>query len=103
MLTLFGYGQDQREEYLLLKVLQVKVLQSSFFSLLIPCYMSIYEEIKVACSIDDVIQSHLMYMTIAIHYIFPKQVTYVCEALQNVIEKILTRKILTLKLTQWWW
>ena len=59
--------------------------------------MSICEEIKAACSIDNVIQSHPMYMTIAVHYVQPKQVSYVCEALQTVVWEVIDQEDLDLE------
>ena len=59
--------------------------------------MSIREEIKAARSIDDVIQSHPMYMTIAVHYVRPKQVSYVREALQAVIREVIDQEDLDLE------
>ncbi|KAF8469444.1 hypothetical protein JB92DRAFT_3057212 [Gautieria morchelliformis] len=81
VLTLFGYGQDRREEYLLLKVLQI----------------SIREEIKAAPTVDVVLESHPMYMAIAVHYVRPKQVSYVREALQAVIREVIDQEDLDLE------
>ncbi|KAH9006764.1 ras GTPase-activating protein [Lactarius hatsudake] len=57
VLTLFGYGQDRREDYLLLKLFQ----------------FSITEEIECAKTLADVIHGHPVYINIALHYIRPKQ------------------------------
>ncbi|KAF8529115.1 ras GTPase-activating protein [Hysterangium stoloniferum] len=81
VLTLFGYGQDRREEYLLLKLLQI----------------CIRKEIKAAQSIEEVIHSHPMYMAIAVRYVRPKQVTYVRETLQTVIREVIDQKDLDLE------
>lgn len=73
VLTLFGYGQDRREDYLLLKLLQ----------------LSIRQELASAQSVEDVIHGHPMYMSIAVQYLRPKQVPYVRETLQPIIRELI--------------
>ncbi|KIK30671.1 hypothetical protein PISMIDRAFT_86433 [Pisolithus microcarpus 441] len=73
VLTLFGYGQDRREDYLLLKLLQ----------------LSIRQEVVSAQSMEDVIHGHPMYMSIAVQYLRPKQVPYVRETLQPIIRELI--------------
>ncbi|KAI6047200.1 ras GTPase-activating protein [Pisolithus marmoratus] len=73
VLTLFGYGQDRREDFLLLKLLQ----------------LSIRQEITSALCIEDVIHGHPMYMSIAVQYLRPKQVPYVRETLQPIIRELI--------------
>ncbi|EIW76096.1 hypothetical protein CONPUDRAFT_64414 [Coniophora puteana RWD-64-598 SS2] len=72
VLTLFGYGQDRREDYLLLRLFQ----------------LSIKDEIKSAGSISDIVHGHPMYINIAVHYVRPKQVTYVRETLQAIMREL---------------
>lgn len=72
VLTLFGWGQDRREDYLLLKLFQI----------------SIQQEIMAAESIEQVSKGHPMYINVAFNYVRPKQVTFVKEALQGVIRSI---------------
>ncbi|KAE9410492.1 hypothetical protein BT96DRAFT_953076 [Gymnopus androsaceus JB14] len=72
VLTLFGFGQDRREDYLLLKLFQA----------------SIYNEINAARSIHDIIDGHPMYINIAVHYVRPKQITYARDTFQTLIRQI---------------
>ncbi|EKM59178.1 uncharacterized protein PHACADRAFT_86001 [Phanerochaete carnosa HHB-10118-sp] len=71
-LTLFGYGQDRREDYLLLKLFQT----------------AIQDEIKSAAKIEDVIKGHPMFVSLVIPYIRPKQTVYVRETLQSAIRNL---------------
>ncbi|KAF9221951.1 ras GTPase-activating protein [Gyrodon lividus] len=73
VLTLFGYGQDRREDYLLLKLFQ----------------LSICQEVADAQTIEDVIHGHPMYISIAVQYLRPKQVTYVRETLQAIVRELI--------------
>ncbi|KAG2077434.1 ras GTPase-activating protein [Suillus decipiens] len=73
VLTLFGYGQDRREDYLFLKLFQ----------------LSIREEILAAPSISDVVHGHPMYINIAVQYVRPRQITYIRETLQGIIRELL--------------
>ncbi|KAL0949959.1 hypothetical protein HGRIS_009979 [Hohenbuehelia grisea] len=73
VLTLFGYGQDRREDYLLLKLFQ----------------LAIRDEVNAAHSLEDIIHGHPLYINIAVHYVRPKQVTYAREALQAVIREVI--------------
>ncbi|CCL99414.1 uncharacterized protein FIBRA_01432 [Fibroporia radiculosa] len=72
VLTLFGYGQDRREEYLLLKLLQT----------------AIHEEAAAATSIDEITHGHPMFINIAVHYLRPKQTAYIRETFQSVIRGV---------------
>ncbi|KIK68184.1 hypothetical protein GYMLUDRAFT_155669 [Collybiopsis luxurians FD-317 M1] len=72
VLTLFGFGQDRREDYLLLKLFQA----------------SIFNEISAARSIQDIIDGHPMYINIAVHYVRPKQITFVRDTFQTLIRQI---------------
>ncbi|ETW84040.1 hypothetical protein HETIRDRAFT_381374 [Heterobasidion irregulare TC 32-1] len=81
VLTLFGYGQDRREDYLLLKLFQ----------------FAINEEIANAKSIEDIVHNHPMYINIAVHYIRPKQTTHVRESLQNIIRELIDAEELDLE------
>ncbi|KAI0315982.1 hypothetical protein OF83DRAFT_1129415 [Amylostereum chailletii] len=73
VLTLFGYGQDRREDYLLLKLFQ----------------FAIVEEVHAAKSISDILHGHPVYINIALHYVRPKQTTYVRETLQPLIRDVI--------------
>ncbi|PPQ77741.1 hypothetical protein CVT25_011176 [Psilocybe cyanescens] len=73
VLTLFGYGQDRREDFLLLKLFQ----------------LAIKEEIVNALSIDDIIAGYPMYLNIAVHYVRPRQVTYVRDSYQAIIRELI--------------
>ncbi|KAG6854797.1 hypothetical protein C0991_001224 [Blastosporella zonata] len=81
VLTLFGYGQDRREDYLLLKLFQ----------------LAIREEITSSTSIDNIIHGHPMYINIAVHYVRPKQITYARDAFQTIIREIVTSEDLDLE------
>ncbi|KAF4574634.1 hypothetical protein EYR36_005982 [Pleurotus pulmonarius] len=81
VLTLFGYGQDRREDYLLLKVFQ----------------HAIRDEVNGASSIEDVVTGHPMYMNIAVHYVRRKQVIYVRDTLQGVIREVIDTEDLDLE------
>ncbi|KAG8842212.1 hypothetical protein FRB96_005929 [Tulasnella sp. 330] len=81
VLTLFGYGQDRREEYLFLKLFQA----------------SIHVEIKAAPTIIDIIQGHPMYATVAAQFVRPKQIGYVREALSVLINLVISQDDLDLE------
>ncbi|KAG6899516.1 hypothetical protein C0993_009572 [Termitomyces sp. T159_Od127] len=81
VLTLFGYGQDRREDYLLLKLFQ----------------LAIREEVASSPSIDDVIHGHPMYINLAVQYVRPKQLTYAREAFQDIIREIVSSEDLDLE------
>ncbi|CAE6447844.1 unnamed protein product [Rhizoctonia solani] len=81
VLTLFGYGQESREDYLLLKLFQ----------------MSIVEEIAAANTIQDVIQSHPMYLSVAIQYIKHKQTAYIRDTLKIIIKEVVEMEDLDLE------
>ncbi|KAG9120291.1 hypothetical protein FRC07_004278, partial [Ceratobasidium sp. 392] len=81
VLTLFGYGQESREEYLLLKLFQ----------------MSILEEIRPAQHTQDVILGHPMYLAIAVHYIKPKQIAYIRDTLKPIILEVISMDELDLE------
>ncbi|KAF5388019.1 hypothetical protein D9615_000397 [Tricholomella constricta] len=81
VLTLFGYGQDRREDYLLLKLFQ----------------LAIREEINSATSVDEIIRGHPMYINIAVHYVRPKQITYAREAFQTIIREVVSAEDLDLE------
>ncbi|KAG8965048.1 hypothetical protein FRC03_001003 [Tulasnella sp. 419] len=81
ILTLFGYGQDRREEYLFVKLFQV----------------SIHEEIKAARSVAEIIHGHPMYVNVAVQYARPKQIAYVRETLAVVIREVIALEDLDLE------
>lgn len=72
VLTLFGYGQDRREDFLLLKVFQ----------------MSIHEEVMAAPTIDHLSIGQPMFINVALHYIRQKQAAFIKDTLQEVIKHI---------------
>ncbi|THH07688.1 hypothetical protein EW145_g3209 [Phellinidium pouzarii] len=85
VLTLFGYGQDRREEYLLLKLFQT----------------SIKGEIAIVPSVELAMREIPIYLSIALQYGRPKQVTYVRDMLQphiwTVIEGVVNEEKLDLE------
>ncbi|EJT97529.1 hypothetical protein DACRYDRAFT_119220 [Dacryopinax primogenitus] len=70
-LILFGYGQ-RREEYLMLKLFQ----------------HAISEEVRSAPTISDIVDSHPMFLSIALQYVRPKQVTWLRETLRTLVEEV---------------
>jgi Ras GTPase-activating-like protein IQGAP2/3 len=92
VLTLFGYGQDRREDYLLLKLFQVSVARTESSRLhSCSCFhsqLSIRQEVAGAQTVDDVIGGHPMYINIAVQYLRPKQVTYVRDTLQAIVREL---------------
>ena len=59
--------------------------------------MSIHEEIECASSISAVVKSRPFYEGVVVHYIRPRQVTYVKDALQVVIQDMLEQEDLDLE------
>ncbi|KAI0824784.1 hypothetical protein BC628DRAFT_1444432 [Trametes gibbosa] len=81
VLTLFGYGQAPREEYLLLKFFQTAV----------------HEEVAAAITVQDVIRAHPSFINVAVHYLRPKQTAYIRETLQGVIREVINAEDLDLE------
>ncbi|KAI0677108.1 hypothetical protein C8Q78DRAFT_959803 [Trametes maxima] len=81
VLTLFGYGQAPREEYLLLKFFQTAV----------------YDEVTTASAVEVIIRAHPSFINVAVHYLRPKQTTYIRETLQGVIREVLNADDLDLE------
>ncbi|KAI0327762.1 hypothetical protein GY45DRAFT_1256320 [Cubamyces sp. BRFM 1775] len=73
VLTLFGYGQAPREEYLLLKFFQ----------------KAVHDEVAAANSVDDIIRSHPSFINVAVHYLRPKQTPYIRDSLKGVICEVI--------------
>ncbi|KAF9534346.1 IQ domain-containing protein-containing RasGAP [Crepidotus variabilis] len=73
ILTLFGYGQDRREDFLLLKLFQ----------------QAIRDEVVHASSLDSIIFGHPLYLNIAVQYVRPRKATYVKDALQGIIRELI--------------
>ncbi|KAL1747468.1 hypothetical protein HDZ31DRAFT_31879 [Schizophyllum fasciatum] len=71
-LNMFGYGHDRREDYLLLKLFSV----------------AIREHVMAAETIEDVINEHPMYLSVAVQYVRPKHAVYIRDALQGVIRDV---------------
>ncbi|OCH90975.1 hypothetical protein OBBRIDRAFT_729743 [Obba rivulosa] len=81
VLSLFGYGQDRREEFLLLKFLQV----------------AIHDEISSAPSHEAFMKAHPMFLPVAVHYLRPKQTAYIRETLQSLICQVIDAEDLDLE------
>ncbi|KAJ6613476.1 hypothetical protein B0H10DRAFT_1805473, partial [Mycena sp. CBHHK59/15] len=73
VLTIFGFGQDRREDFLLLKLFQ----------------LAIQEEVNSAHSIHEIIHGHPVYINIAVPYVRPKQNTYVRDTLRDIIHEVI--------------
>lgn len=59
--------------------------------------MAIDEDIAAASSVNDVVRSHAMYIDVAVHYLRPKQVVYIREALQGIIREVIEQDELDLE------
>jgi Ras GTPase-activating-like protein IQGAP2/3 len=59
--------------------------------------MSIHEEIGCAPSVTTVVNGHPFYEGVIVHYVRPRQVTYVKDALQVVIQDMLEQEDLDLE------
>lgn len=81
VLTVFGYGQDHREDFLLLKVFQ----------------LAIRDQVTAASTVEDVMHGHTMYTNIAFPYLRPKQATYARETFQVIIRDVIESEDLDLE------
>ncbi|KAH9918193.1 uncharacterized protein BXZ73DRAFT_92257 [Epithele typhae] len=72
VLTLFGYGQAPREEYLLLKFFQT----------------AIHDEVAAAPTAQAIALSQPNFINVAVHYLRPKQIAYIRDTLQHVIREV---------------
>jgi Ras GTPase-activating-like protein IQGAP2/3 len=59
--------------------------------------MSIHEEIGCAPSVTAVVNGHPFYERVVVHYVRPRQVTYVRDTLQVVIQDMLEQEDLDLE------
>ncbi|KAF9009085.1 hypothetical protein BDQ17DRAFT_1398182 [Cyathus striatus] len=73
VLTLFGYGQDHREDFLLLKLFQ----------------LSIREEVASSASIEEIARGHPLFINIAVQYIRSKQIIYVQDSFQTIVKEVI--------------
>ena len=62
-----------------------------------PPQLSIEEEILSAPSISSVMTSNPMYLSLAVHYVRPRQVAYVRDSLQTVIREVVDQHDLDLE------
>ncbi|CAA7259744.1 unnamed protein product [Cyclocybe aegerita] len=81
VLTLFGYGQDRREDFLLLKLFQ----------------LAIRDEVLTASSLSAIASGHPLYINIAVNYVRSRQVTYVRDAFQAIIRELINTDDLDLE------
>lgn len=90
VLTLFGFGQDRREDFLLLKLFQVSEVSLSWSLIdnIAQYQLAIREEITAVAAVEEVVRGHPMYINIAVHYVRPKQISYARDALQAVIREV---------------
>ncbi|CAK5275652.1 unnamed protein product [Mycena citricolor] len=72
VLTIFGFGQDRREDFLLLKLFQ----------------LSVQEEVRSAATVHDIIHGHPVYINSAVPYVRAKLNNYVRESLQGIVRRI---------------
>ncbi|KAI0080889.1 hypothetical protein K474DRAFT_1589057 [Panus rudis PR-1116 ss-1] len=80
VLTLFAYGHDRREDYLLLKLFQT----------------AIHQQISESNSIEDVLHAHPAYTNIVVHYVRPKQGSFLKDTLQAPVRTVLEEEDLDL-------
>ena len=89
VLTLFGYGQASREEYLMLKFFQVRISSRRQYSQVhVASQTAIRQKVAAANSVDDIIHGHPTFINVAVHYLRPKQTAYIRDALQGVIREV---------------
>ncbi|KAJ3515338.1 hypothetical protein NLJ89_g1823 [Agrocybe chaxingu] len=81
VLTLFGYGQDRREDFLLLKLFQ----------------LAIRDEVLTSSSLSAIPSGHPLYVSIAVNYVRSRQVTYVRDAFQAIIRELINTDDLDLE------
>ncbi|KAL1924088.1 uncharacterized protein VTP21DRAFT_7123 [Calcarisporiella thermophila] len=82
MLTLFGYAQNTREEYLLLKLLQ----------------SCIREELKSIENIQEFMRGNFMFLKLVLHYYRgPKERKYLRELFSPLINRVLDDEMLDLQ------
>ena len=90
-LTLFAFGHERREDYLLLKMFQVTLAggYGGVDSDITPIFQhSVIQEIQAANTLADVRQGHPMYINVAVQYIRPKQSFYIRESLRRLILEV---------------
>lgn len=51
--------------------------------------IAIHEEAVTSKSIEDITNGHPMFINVAVHYLRPKQTSYIREALQGVIRGVI--------------
>ncbi|THH32726.1 hypothetical protein EUX98_g1475 [Antrodiella citrinella] len=81
VLTLFAYGHDRREDYLLLKFFQT----------------AIHDEIMNATSTQVIARGHPSFINMVVQYLRPKQSAYVRDTLQAVIREVVESEELDLE------
>ncbi|KAF8165362.1 IQ domain-containing protein-containing RasGAP [Crassisporium funariophilum] len=81
VITLFGYGQDRREDFLLLKLFQ----------------LAIKDEVENTPFINHIITGRPMYLAVALRYVRPRQVNYVRDAFQAIIRELIDANDLDLE------
>lgn len=89
-LTLYAYGHERREDYLLLKMFQASFARADgdFRSYARTSQNSVIQEIQAANTLADVRQGHPMYINVAVQYIRPKQSFYIRESLRRLILEV---------------
>ena len=58
---------------------------------------AIRQEVAAANSVDDIIHGHPTFINVAVHYLRPKQTTYIRDALQGVIREVVNADDLDLE------
>lgn len=67
------------------------------FTLIHSAQMAIHEEIECARSVSAVAEGNPFYAGVIVHYVRPRQVTYVRDALQIVIQDMIEQEDLDLE------
>ena len=89
-LTLYAFGHERREDYLLLKMFQASFTRDDgdLGSDTPISQHSVIQEVQAASTLADVRQGHPMYINVAVQYIRPKQSFYIRESLRRLILEI---------------
>lgn len=97
VLTLFGYGQDQREDYLFLKLLQVCWSGMAALRVSDSLKLAVKGDVLKSPSATAVMQDSPMYLTVALRYGRSKQALYIRDVFQAVVNDVANQEDLDLE------
>ncbi|KAI0796795.1 hypothetical protein C8Q75DRAFT_710102 [Abortiporus biennis] len=72
VLSLFGYGHERREDFLILKLFQT----------------AIHDEVASAANIEAVAKGHPAFINVVVQYVRPKQAAYIRDTLQKIVLEV---------------